>query len=235
MTYTRGIDISHWQDNNSTPQRVDFAKAKAAGAEFVFIKASQNAFPDEDFAHNWRAAKDAGLLRGAYHFYDYRFRADKQAEYLWSLIQDDPGELPPVLDVEPYWSPVPGRLGWLSGINAFLGALDTLAGRKCILYSNPATLLSLKPLPALLLEHPLWVAHYGVNVPNPCGWGRWTFWQYTDRLDGLAYGMESRQLDGDYFNGTLAELKAWAGGAPAPVALTLEQRVARLEQHLGLA
>lgn len=242
MSYTLGIDVSHWNDSNATPQRIDFRKAKQAGAQFVFIKASQNNFTDEDFAYNWQAAKDAGLLRGAYHFYDYRYRAGKQAEYLWGLLKDDPGELPPVLDAEPYWQPYPGRLGWLAGISEFYGVLDQLAGRPGIFYSNPATLLSLKPIPDWLLAHPLWVAHYGVNAPNPVSWARWTFWQFTDRLDGIAYGMESKQLDGNYFNGTLDELRAWAGvdkpqpapqPEPPPV-LTLEQRVERIEQHLGL-
>jgi lysozyme len=236
MSYTLGIDVSHWQDNNNTPARVDFAKARAAGAQFIFIKASQNTYPDEDFAYNWQAAKAAGLLRGAYHFYDYRYRADKQAEYLWSLIADDPGELPPVLDVEPFWQPVPGRLALLAGLRDFFNVIDRLAGRKCLLYSNPATLLSFKPLPIWVLEHPLWVAHYGVAKPNPCGWIKWHFWQYTDRLDGAAYGMESKQLDGNYYSGTLDELRAWAGvDTQPPPALTLEQRVARIEQHLGLA
>jgi GH25 family lysozyme M1 (1,4-beta-N-acetylmuramidase) len=37
---TPGIDVSRWQDDNNTPQQIDFRKAYAAGARFVFIKAS---------------------------------------------------------------------------------------------------------------------------------------------------------------------------------------------------
>ena len=36
-----GIDISVWQDDNSTSQKMDFHKAKTAGARFVFIKISE--------------------------------------------------------------------------------------------------------------------------------------------------------------------------------------------------
>ena len=68
MTKTLGIDVSRWQDNNSTAQKMDFAKAHAAGARFVFIKASQQLWTDEDIFYNWKSAKAAGLLRGAYHF-----------------------------------------------------------------------------------------------------------------------------------------------------------------------
>ena len=65
-TYTvLGIDCSKWKDDNSTPQQMDFFKAKAEGASFVFIKASQSTWLDSDFIYNWQAAKDAGLMRGA--------------------------------------------------------------------------------------------------------------------------------------------------------------------------
>ena len=36
-----GLDVSFWQDDNATPKKVNFDKAKLNGAEFVFIKASQ--------------------------------------------------------------------------------------------------------------------------------------------------------------------------------------------------
>ena len=57
-----GIDVSFWQDNNTTPQQVNWRKAKAAGAVFAFIKASQAAYTDEDFEYNWKEAKAAGIL-----------------------------------------------------------------------------------------------------------------------------------------------------------------------------
>ena len=63
-----GIDVSHWQDDKSTPRKIDFSKAKKAGAEFVFIKASERLTADADHAWNWDNAKSAGLLRGTYHF-----------------------------------------------------------------------------------------------------------------------------------------------------------------------
>ena len=62
---TLGIDVSKWQDDNSTPQRMDFKKAYDAGARFVFIKASQACWMDEDMLYNWKSAQDAGLLRSA--------------------------------------------------------------------------------------------------------------------------------------------------------------------------
>ncbi|MCJ7518584.1 MAG: hypothetical protein MUO42_02800, partial [Anaerolineaceae bacterium] len=64
----QGIDVSHWQNDKSTPQKMDFTKAVKMGAKFVFIKVSERGGIDSDFVYNWKAAKDAGLLRGGYHF-----------------------------------------------------------------------------------------------------------------------------------------------------------------------
>ena len=63
MTNAIGCDISRWNDANSTPQMVDFEKMKAAGADFVFIKASQANWADEDIIFNWNNALAAGVLR----------------------------------------------------------------------------------------------------------------------------------------------------------------------------
>ena len=92
-----GVDISHWQG------KPDFVKMKKAGVSFIYIKASQNMWYDQSFKTNWEGAREAGLLRGAYHFYDMRDGSDTpkhQAEYFANLLADDPGELRPALDFE---------------------------------------------------------------------------------------------------------------------------------------
>jgi GH25 family lysozyme M1 (1,4-beta-N-acetylmuramidase) len=69
---TLGMDVSFYQDYNGSPQQIDFAKAKANGIEFVFIREGQNNFPDSDLEYNKFESKKAGLIRGFYHFMDYR-------------------------------------------------------------------------------------------------------------------------------------------------------------------
>jgi lysozyme len=63
---TLGMDISKYQ------KRVDFNKAKAAGAYFVFMKASQCLYLDPFFVVNWENANKAGVLRGVYHYLDFK-------------------------------------------------------------------------------------------------------------------------------------------------------------------
>jgi hypothetical protein len=40
---------------------------------------------------------------------------------------------------------------------------------------------------------------------------KWTFWQYSATGDGLAFGAESKAIDLNVFNGTLEELRKFAG------------------------
>jgi len=92
-----------------------------------------------------------------------------------------------------------------------------------------------------LLSHDLWIAHYKVDTLGPeVGYqyftkaglpkGGFRFWQYTDRGDGIAWGCQSKQIDLDYWNGTLTELYDYAGQlTPPPPPATIETRLANLE------
>ncbi len=64
MATVPGIDVSYWNAG------IDWPKVRAAGQRFTFIKASEgDGYLDPTFDDNWRGAKAAGLLRGAYHFF----------------------------------------------------------------------------------------------------------------------------------------------------------------------
>lgn len=213
MTKTLGIDVSRWQDNNSTAQKMDFVKAKAAGARFVFIKASQQLYADEDILFNWKSAKDAGLLRGAYHFLTWDKPGREQARYFWSIIKSDPGELPPVCDFES-WGTIPSNAYYI--LWEFLQELKLLCGRNPIIYTGYYFWQTYGAHPAETMDFtqfPLWLAYYATEqyIKVPLEWPRWTFWQYTSKGDGLAFGSESLDLDMDYFNGSYEDLLTFAG------------------------
>ncbi len=226
-----GIDVSKWQDVNSTPQTMDFNKAKAAGAQFAFIKASQQLFKDEDIVINWQNAKAAGLLRGAYHFLTWDKPAKDQARFFWSVIQQDPGELPPVCDFE-WWNGAIPSYGY-SMLWDFLTELKLLCGRTPMIYTGYYVWVDYGRKDAAWAQFPLWLAFYGaeavMKIPPP--WTRFTFWQYTSKGDGLKFGAESLSLDMDYFNGSYADLLTFAGiNQPEPTPQpTLESRVSSLE------
>ncbi len=59
-------------------------------------------------------------------------------------------------------------------------------------------------------QYPLCIANYGTTkplVPKPWATDEWTFWQFTDNGDGTLYGVESLNIDLNYFNGDTAALQ----------------------------
>ena len=94
--FVSGIDVSQFQ------LTVDWTKVKAAGAQFVFIKASEGVtITDPNFAVNRQGAKAAGLICGAYHLFRPRDTVQAQVDNFVAAVGTvEVGELPPVLDVE---------------------------------------------------------------------------------------------------------------------------------------
>lgn len=228
----KGIDVSHWQDDKSTPQKMNFKKAVDQGAKFVFIKVSERGGIDRDFEYNWKSAKDAGLLRGGYHFLRWDLSGLVQARMFSDILYDDPGELPPVADFE---APRKGsRYPSNSLLEQFLVEVENKTNRRPMIYTSPGYWRLhgrnkiTKQFEQKWAYYPLWIAHYfktyqtGVSKPMDIqpwsGMGKtWTFWQYSANGDGLAFGAESKSIDLNWFNGTLQELNDFAyGKAAAP-------------------
>ncbi len=90
-----GVDVSRWQGD------IDWATLRDQGANFAYIKATDGGdHLDPMFMSNWRQAKEAGLKRGAYHFFYWCRTAGEQADWFIRNVPKEAGALPPVIDVE---------------------------------------------------------------------------------------------------------------------------------------
>jgi len=175
-----GIDVSHWQVN------VDWSKARAAGIEFAFIKATQadNIF-DKKYRVNWEASRNVGIPRGAYHFYDYRVAPLKQAAWLLGCTQLDPGELGYVLDAEAIKTQtlVKPPASYADDLHQFCEFISTETGTTLIIYTAYSFWTTyVGPTVTWARQNPLWIANYNnvaPTVPLPWGPDGWTFWQFT--------------------------------------------------------
>lgn len=237
-----GIDISKWNGNWNAE------KAKQAGTAFVFIKASQATFTDSQFSANWKKAKDAGILRGAFHYLDYSKPAVDQANYFADLLKDDPGELPPTVDYEQARSDNNPSiaLGFLRGFLDQMIARKELyqdARVKCpMIYTGPGFWAQYgdQTKRDYWLQFPLWLAHWtSASAPLlPAPWVLWVFWQFTAKGPGEVFGSESLSIDMNRFNGTLNELMEFSGrrtqtGTLVELCQNLEKRTAALETALA--
>jgi len=221
-----GMDISHWQDDYSTPQHVDFIKAQTAGANYVFIKASQGVWVDRDLILNWENARIAKMIRGAYHFLEWAQDPVKQADYFYGVLKQDPGELPPICDYE--WKNPPSNASDI--LYRFLQRTEQLFGRVPILYTSWGFWSSYGNNNSWWLKYPLWLAQYnGLDRPNrmPKPWTDFLFWQFSSTGDGHKFGCESLGVDMDWFNGTMEQLVKFAGmnQPPTPAELTRDEKL----------
>ena len=208
-----GPDVSFYQDDPQTPQGIDFIKMRRAGAGYIIIRAGQNLWGDRDFKANWRESKAAGMPRGSYWFYDSRADPKKQAELWVSQFDGDFGELPLWCDFEDNYG---GSFrGWKHWYN-FMERLKALTPNKelGVYTAYYYWLENMAGAPTASVnyfkQYPLWIANYGTTkplVPKPWTMDEWTFWQFTDNGDGPLYGVESGNIDLNYFNGDAAALK----------------------------
>lgn len=193
-----GIDVSHYQG------KIDWREVAASGSAFAFIKATDGLCTnDAMFASNWKAAREAGLRRGAYHFFRPLTNSLQQADRFITAVGSDWGELPPVLDFEVLGDASPDQA--LGAAKRWMDAVGTACGRKPVLYTGPAFWTSTLHDPQLFAEHPLWIAHY-TDAPRPripSAWKAWTFWQHSEK--GRVPGVNS-PVDLNRFNGTVTEL-----------------------------
>ena len=91
----QGIDVSHHQG------RIAWAELPAQGVDFAYIKATEGGdHQDSAFADNWAGARNAGIARGAYHFFTLcRPGADQAANFI-ATVPLEPDALPPAVDLE---------------------------------------------------------------------------------------------------------------------------------------
>lgn len=77
-----GIDVSK---HNGV---IDYERVKKDDYQFVIIKASEGkTYQDPAFGRNYRDAREAGLMVGAYHFFRKNRTGQEQADNLLSVIR----------------------------------------------------------------------------------------------------------------------------------------------------
>lgn len=203
-TAARGVDVSEHQGT------IDWGRAAASGLSFAIVRVSDGSHHlDSQFQRNWRGARANGLVRGVYQFFRPRQDAVAQADLLLSQVGSfEPGDLPPVLDVEVLDGVSSSVLA--SQIQRWTSHVEARTGLTPVVYTSPGFWNALGKK-ASTAGVPLWVAHWGVSSPRvPTGWSDWAFWQTTDhaKVPGIATG-----VDGDVFHGTDAQLRAFAATA----------------------
>lgn len=206
----KGIDVARYQT------QINWGQVAANGVSFAIVKATDGTGRDPLFTTNYPAAKAAGLIVGAYHWYKPGRSIEDQAQNIFRAVgRLQPGELPVSIDVERDDVGPDGQLGTGDDIKATDGGVEQLCRRVQELTGRVPFVYSYRfYLDDRNIEVPwcpLWHAEYVRDQPPTIapGWNKWTFHQYAGN-DGRQVGVNG-PVDLNRFNGSLTQLRALAG------------------------
>lgn len=198
--FVQGVDVSRHQGD------IDWHALARTDIRFAYIKASEGAdYADPMFAAHWRGAGEAGLKRGAYHFFTLCKTGLEQARNFLRVAPK--GELPPAVDLEhmtgcrrgPQIVDVPHE------VNAYLDAVEASAGARPVLYTtrefHDAHLRALRGERFWIRSLFRWPQFRRQE---------WVFWQHHNKA--RRPGVQG-PVDLDSFRGDERAFAAFAGGA----------------------
>jgi lysozyme len=212
QNFVTGIDVSSYQGT------INWTDVANSGVEFAICRASYGITDDTTFSANWSGFKAAKVIRAAYHYFIPTDDVQRQIDVFVKAVGTlQPGDLPPALDLEnpAAWASIaqadrlPLVLTWLQGVQAALGVQPVIYTDLTFIaqvFGGNATALG---------AYGLWIAHYSSTDSTPTippTWTTWLIWQWseTTTVPGI-----TGNVDGDRFNGTLADLVKL--GVPATV------------------
>ena len=171
-----GIDVSHHNGKIDWNLVAKYPVIGDRKLNFAYIKATEGGdHTDRNFAENWQKCKEAGIRRGAYHFFSPYKDAKEQAAHFIANVKLDTNDLAPVLDVE--------KRGLLSKkklrkrVQIWLDSIEKHYGVKPILYTGNKFYHDY--LHTDSSDYRLWIAHYGaadISVAK-----EWELWQISEK------------------------------------------------------
>lgn len=189
-----GIDVSRYQKTINWPS-VQEMEVKNIKIGFAFIKATEGeSLIDPQFRRNWLHAKKATIPRGAYHFFIASRSPKKQALNFIRTVKLQPGDFPPVLDVETLnGMPIPELK---IKVKEWLDIVEAHYGVKPIIYTNASFYTNY--LGSAFDDYPLWVAHY-LQKNAPRIKRSWHLWQHSEsgRVNGVSASVDFNVFNGD--------------------------------------
>ena len=218
----QGVDTSKWNHEYGASledvKPLDWEALKAAGVEFVILKAGSTLGKDPAFERDYMDAKAAGLQVGAY-FYAYSTTVEDtlaDAEMLLTWLEGKQFELPIYFDVEEEDMRVLGTEALTELCRVFVERLQE-AGYYAALYTNTEWLYNILDTAWVKENLDVWYARYVADQPDGSSsfttrdkdftWKdgtaykpgetdrRYGIWQYTQygHVDGFRY-----RFDFDY-------------------------------------
>ncbi|MCW3086699.1 MAG: glycoside hydrolase family 25 protein [Sediminibacterium sp.] len=189
-----GIDVSIHQGWVSWPS-VKHMNVEGIQMGFAYLKATEGLEDtDKRFHHNWKKARKAGLVCGAYHYFLATKSGKEQASHFIKQVKLEAGDLPPVIDIESLYGVSPELMR--VRVKEWLAVVEAHYGVRPLVYTYAD--FYEKNLGKEFDQYPLWVAHYlepgAPRVSRP-----WTLWQHSElgRVNGIRTTVDCNVFNGD--------------------------------------
>ena len=214
---TAGLDVSHWQSSS-----VDWKKV-ATVKRYAQTRSGDGLGTDETFQRNYKGARDAGMIVGAYEYVRPTLAVQDQAKHLLDQLAQagfGPSDLPPMLDVERTGVHSNDGLEIAEAMLLWLHVVESALKVRPLIYAGaffasnvaidhmpvngkmrPALAQALTQLAGYPVMSPAYVKVPVIGKP----WTHWTFWQFTDQ--GPVDGVPSKGCDQSVFRGDLRALQ----------------------------
>lgn len=226
---TKLIDVSKWNG------LFNWSRAKNNGVKGAFIRvgsidnATGLCYTDYQFEAN---VANVNVPWGGYWYFRPNWSATQQAGYFTGLLKNHKFNLLPVIDVEADvdFSVYTPKVYADRVADFIFNTTKTLNLSHMIIYSRQSFWDVHIEKRTGWANQDLWLARYA-NLQHPWSdgnyvprdWKRATFWQYTNKGDGLGYGngptsngATAAQIDLDWFDGNEADFNKYAGVNPEP-------------------
>lgn len=170
---------------------------------FALVKSTEGTtILDPTFKRNFREAKRCGIIRGAYHFLSISSPVEKQVKYFIENTPLEPGDLPPVLDLEISKTTMQKQHAKVCKMaKQWLKAVEKHYGVKPIIYTYNNYYLDYMKGHGFD-DYDFWIARYGAEPSAR----HWEIWQFTEK--GQVTGI-NHATDIDIFRGNLSDLKEY--------------------------
>jgi GH25 family lysozyme M1 (1,4-beta-N-acetylmuramidase) len=213
MVRAKGIDISKYDEYFHPEDAIH-------QVDFVIQRAGYGMVRDQRFDELFEGVRQIPI-RGAYHYMSssvpWRDQADRFLDHVrgrgFSFF---------VCDYERYYNDLTEE--FTKETRKWLEYVHTESGKQTLLYTNIDLYNNhLLPYGDWMKSWDLWLAWYpyswsDIDTQNPLlpsGRSQWSFWQYTDKANGVEYGLKRPSAgDLDVYNGTVEELYTWLGIEP---------------------
>jgi lysozyme len=198
-----GVDVSTYDG------AVDWNSVLADGYVYAFVRVSDGLdFPDDQFDANWAGTSAAGVVHGAYQYFEPDQDPIQQADMVLAKIGTlQANDLPPAIDVETTDGMDPDDVH--TAVQAWIDHVAAAIGRPPIVYVG-AYFWDDDVGGADDTSSPLWHAQYtSASCPTIADpWTTWAFWQWSDTgsVDGIG-----DQSDVNRWNGDMASFTAFLG------------------------